>query len=137
MIWTLATMLKYSCSAFFSNYVQHFTNICDSLFLWFERLRIQKQLYRAPVPWNNTSKQKHKIKKTMIWTLATMLKYPCSAFFSNYIQHFTDICDSLFLWFERQRIRKELYRAPVPWNRTSKYKHKIKKNYDLNPCNYS
>jgi len=63
----------------------------------------------------------------MIWTLATMRKYPCSAFFSNYVQHFNDIHDTLFSCFERQKIQKKLYRAPVPLNNTSKYKHKIKK----------
>ena len=45
-------------------------------------------------------------KKTMIWTLTTMLKYPCSTFFSNYVQHFNDIRDTLFTWFECQRIKK-------------------------------
>ena len=32
----------------------------------------------------------------MIWTLATMVKYPCSAFFKNYSEHINDIFDSLF-----------------------------------------
>jgi len=63
----------------------------------------------------------------MIWTLTTMLKYPCSAFFPNYVEHINDIRDTLFLWFECQRIQKKLYRAPVPRDITSKYKHKIKK----------
>jgi len=138
MIWTLATMLKCPCSAFFSNYVEHINDICDSFFLWFECQRIQKKLFYAPVPWNNTSKYKYKIKKkTMIWTLATMLQCPCSALFSNYVEHINDICDSFFLWFERQTIQKKLFRSPVPWNNNSKYKYKIKKNYDLDPCNYA
>ena len=64
-----------------------------------------------------------------------MVKYPCSAFFQNYVEHINDICDSHFLWFERQRKQEKLYRAPVPWNNTSKKKHKIKKkNHDLNPA---
>ena len=50
------------------------------------------------------------------------------SFFSNYVKHINDIRDTLFLCFERQRIQKRLYRAPVPWDITSKYKHKIKKN---------
>ena len=66
-----------------------------------------------------------------------MVKYPCSAFFLKYVKHINDIRDTLFLCFERQRIQKQLYRAPVPWDITSKYKHKIKKNYDLDPCNYA
>ena len=37
-----------------------------------------------------------------------MLKCPCSAFFSNYVQHINDICDTLFPWFERQRIKKNI-----------------------------
>ena len=69
MIWTLATMLKCPCSAFFSNYVEHINDICDTLFLCFECQRIQKKLYHEPTPWDITSKYKHKIKKTMNWTL--------------------------------------------------------------------
>jgi len=56
----------------------------------------------------------------MIWTLATMLKCPCSAFFSNYVQHINDIHDKLFPWFECQIIQNKIYRAPVPWNTTLK-----------------
>jgi len=50
----------------------------------------------------------------MILTLVTMLKCPCSAFFLNYAEHINDIRDTVFLWFEHQRIQKKLYRAPVP-----------------------
>ena len=56
---------------------------------------------------NTTSEYKHKIKKTMIWTLATMLKCPCSAFFSNYVEHINNILDTLFICFELQRIQKK------------------------------
>jgi len=35
-------MVKYSCSAFFQNYVEHINHICDFLFLGFERHRIQR-----------------------------------------------------------------------------------------------
>ena len=48
-------------------------------------------------------------KKAIIWTLATMLKYPCSGFFSNYIQYFNDIPDTPCSWFEHQRIQKKNY----------------------------
>ena len=34
-------------------------------------------------------------KKTMIWTLAIMLKCSCSAFFLNYVQHINGIHDLL------------------------------------------
>ena len=56
----------------------------------------------------------------MIWTLTTMLKYPCSAFFPNYVEHINDIRDTLFTCFERQRIQKQLYHVLVPWNNTLK-----------------
>ena len=49
-----------------------------------------------------------------------MVKFPCYAFFKNYVEHINDICDSLFLWFEHQRIQKKLYRAPIPFINTSK-----------------
>ena len=42
----------------------------------------------------------------------------------------------IVLVIERQRIQKKLFSAPVPSTNTSKYKYKIKKNYDLDPCNY-
>ena len=63
----------------------------------------------------------------MIWTLATMLKCPCSAFFfSNYVQHFNDIRDTLFSWFERQRIKKNYivhqFHEITPQNKSTKLK---------------
>ena len=61
-----------------------------------------------------------KSKKTMIWTLATMLKCLCFAFLKNYVQHINDIHETLFQYFEHERIQKYIYRAPVPWTTTLK-----------------
>jgi len=60
----------------------------------------------------------------MIWTLATMLKCPCSAFFPNYVQHINDIHDTLLSWFERKRIQKiyimHQFHGIPPQNRKTK-----------------
>ena len=40
--------------------------------------------------------EQNKKKKPMIWTPETMLKYPCYAFFFNYVQYITNICDTFF-----------------------------------------
>ena len=66
----------------------------------------------------------------MIWTLTTMLKYPCSAFFPNYVEHINDIRDTLFLWFERLRIQKKIISCTSFMRYHLKIQAQNKKNYD-------
>jgi len=78
----------------------------------------------------------NKKKKTMIWTLTTMLKFPCSAFFSNYVQHINDFRDTLFHGLNVKESKKN-----ISCTSFMEYHLKIeaqnKKNYDLDPCNHN
>ena len=46
---------------------------------------------------NNLKLGEQNFKKTMIWTLETMLKCTCYAFLKNYVHYITNICNTFSL----------------------------------------
>ena len=76
------------------------------------------------------------MEETMIWTLATMLKFPCFNFFWNYVKHINDIHHTLFPYIDGQRIQKKILCTSSMDNHL-KIGARNWKNYDLDTCNYA